>query len=278
MKHDPGTSFRYPTLGNYCGHAQPPAAPIQSHQEVYCFGDSSTDCPIYQQSPGRPFPVHLRAKGTSHRKPVARSYLLATAALLMISAGWWIFNSSPAWLLNQDSPSAVALIPVTSSSMTPIPSKVTPSEAPTKTPIAPTRTPPRTPTVTPTSPQPTHTLEFPFKVGEQTYLLHRVREGENFEVLEETYVTSAGAILALNYSLSSPLWVNSVIVISPGLQVVDPKLPAFRPYEVTDKKISIDELAQQLYVNSDLLRYYNNCSDNCRLSAGDWLMVPFLEP
>lgn len=274
MKHDPGTSYAYPTPGNYCGHAQPRAAPTQAHQEACCFGAAYAACPVYQQSHGRPFPVQLKAKEISHRKPLASSYLLVTLALLLISGGWWIFNAAPAWLLPRDSPSVPLLIPVTSLSRTPLATETSPSAVPTKTAVAPTKTPLRPPTVTPTLAQPTRTLEFPFKVGEQTYLVHRVREGENFEVLEETYVTSTGVILALNDSLSSPLWVNSVIVIAPGVQAVDPELPAFRPYEVTEK-VSIDELARQLNAHPDLLRYYNNCSENCRLSVGDWLIVPY---
>jgi hypothetical protein len=121
-----------------------------------------------------------------------------------------------------------------------------------------------------------HALEIPFSVDEHSFLIHRVRAGESLAVLEVTYVTTSEVILALNDSLSAPLKASSVIVISPGVQVVDRHLPAFRPHEVKDK-ISIDELARQLNVSTELLRYYNDCSNNCRLVTGDWLIVPNIE-
>ncbi len=119
-----------------------------------------------------------------------------------------------------------------------------------------------------------YALEFPFKVGELGFLLHRVREGENFEVLEETYATTSEVILAINDSLSSPLWVNRVIVISPGAQVADPEIPAFQPYEVTDEELLLSDLAEKMDADLALLQYYNNCPDTCRLAAGDWVIIP----
>jgi hypothetical protein len=69
---------------------------------------------------------------------------------------------------------------------------------------------------------------------------------------------------------------NQALDVGFGLgYYVDPELPAFQPYEVTEAKITIDELAQKLEVDSMLLRYFNACPDNCRLAAGDWLIIPY---
>jgi len=51
-------------------------------------------------------------------------------------------------------------------------------------------------------------------------------------------------------------------------------LPAFQPYEVTEAEITSDELAGRFKVDPALLRRYNACDDNCRLGAGDWLIIP----
>lgn len=276
MKHDPGTSFAYPSLGNYCRHCRPPAVPTIVHQEAYCLHDAHQDCLVYQQPANQAFPLPFQTKGHSHRKPIARNVILVALALPLVFTGWWMFGRLQAAEGKEGAPLTVQMTPMMTLSKTPVAS-VTPLPRPSKTPLARTRTPEQSSTLLATPFQQVYALEFPFKVGEYSFLLHRIREGENFEVLEATYVTSAAAILALNYSLSSPLWVDSVIVISPGLQAVDPQLPTFQPYELTDPPISIDELAQQLNVNEELLRYYNNCSDNCRLAAGDWLLVPYVE-
>jgi hypothetical protein len=276
MKHDPGTSFAYPSQGNYCRHCRPPAVPTLVYQGAYCLSDAHKDCLAYQQPADQAFPFPFKAKGHSRRKPIARTAALLLGALLLVFAGWWMFSYPPASKGDEAAPLAVQTTPIISRSRTPVSSQ-TPLVPPSKTPSAPTRTAAHSPTVMSTSSQQVRALEFPLKVGEHSYVLHRIREGENFEVLEAMYVTSAEAILALNYSLSSPLWANSVIVISPGLQTVDLELPAFRPYEVTAQEIPIDELAQQLNVDPALLRYYNNCSDNCLVAAGDWLIVPYIE-
>jgi len=110
-------------------------------------------------------------------------------------------------------------------------------------------------------------------VGEHSFLIHRVPPGEIFAVMQVTYVTRSKVILALNDSLSAPLKADTVIVIGPRVQTVNPKLPSFRIYEVTEET-SIDELAQQLDVEPALLRDYNHCSNECRLAPGDWLMIP----
>jgi hypothetical protein len=117
-------------------------------------------------------------------------------------------------------------------------------------------------------------LDVPFQVGEHSFLIHQVREGENFETLEVHYDTTSDVILALNDSLSSPLWANSVIVISPGLRSVDLTVPAFQSYQITDDEAALDELARLLDTDADLLRYYNNCQNDCQFGVGDWIIIP----
>jgi LysM repeat protein len=118
-----------------------------------------------------------------------------------------------------------------------------------------------------------HALEIPIAIGERKLLIHCVLAGETFEMLAQTYTTTSEVIRALNPSLNPPLLANRAIVISPGLQSIDPALPAFQAYEVTEAEITIDELAQKLEVDSMLLRNFNACPDNCRLAAGDWLII-----
>ena len=66
LKNDPSVFFSYPSTGNQCYHCQPPAVPLQAHQEAYCLGASHADCPVYQQAGKKPLPPEFRA-GESQR-------------------------------------------------------------------------------------------------------------------------------------------------------------------------------------------------------------------
>lgn len=140
---------------------------------------------------------------------------------------------------------------------------------PTNSPV-PTST--RTSTATPFSQ--IHALEVPIVVGDRTFLIHRVEWGDTFESIAAAFSTSPAVIQALNHSLKPPLKANSLIVISPGLQEVDPTLPSFDIYQVTKGETTIEELARELNVDPESLRLYNACNDNCRLFPGDWLIIP----
>ena len=118
-------------------------------------------------------------------------------------------------------------------------------------------------------------MEIPIAIGERILLIHRVLPGQTFEMIAQTYTTTSEVIRSLNHSLKPPLWANSAIVISPSLQSMDLALPTFRAYEVSEAETSIDELAQKLKIDSTLLRHFNACPDDCRLAAGDWLIIPY---
>jgi hypothetical protein len=118
-------------------------------------------------------------------------------------------------------------------------------------------------------------LEVPVTIDGIDFLLHRVRVGESFDTLADTYNTTPVVIHSLNSSLSRSKWVDTVIVISPGLQDVDPALPAFEAYQVPDSSITLDDLSAQLNVSSPLISHYNACSGACTFSPGDWLLIPY---
>jgi hypothetical protein len=136
---------------------------------------------------------------------------------------------------------------------------------------------PYTPTPGPTSTpsSKTHALEVPIMVGEQPILMHLVLDGEQVIFLMQQHKTTIEVLQEINFKPAVPLWAGKVIVIAPGLIVnVDPELPPFEPYQVTDKEINIEDLVLKLGVDLNMLKYYNGCTDGCRLVKGDWLLVP----
>lgn len=135
---------------------------------------------------------------------------------------------------------------------------------------------PYTPTPGPSpTPGKPHALEVPFTVGNQTLLMHRILDGEQLVFLTEQHQTTIEVLQEINYKQAVPLWAGQVIVIAPGLIVnIDPELPPFEPYEVTDKEISIEDLNLKLGADLAMLKYYNGCSDGCQFVKGDWLLIP----
>jgi len=266
LRDDSRTFFTYPSTGNHCFHCRFPAVPLLTHQEAYCLGGKHAGCPLYRQDDSKPFPLQFRA-GKGHR--AARSG--STGRLLVIFIGILLLGLV-GFIFFQKFVTPPLMIPQQTFPTQTVPTDIQPSA----TILPPTRSPAPTSTLVPTATSlpPVHALEVQIIVGDHKFIIHRVVEGQTFEMLAVTYTTTSEVIRALNPSLNPPLLANSAIVISPGLQSIDPALPAFQAYEVTEAEITIDELAGKLNVDPALLRHYNACDDNCRLAVGDWLIIP----
>jgi hypothetical protein len=72
MKHDPQTSFGYPSTANYCFHCKPAAIPAENHQVQFCLTDGYEGCEVHGRQGDEPFPGELK----STEAPTA-------------STGWW---------------------------------------------------------------------------------------------------------------------------------------------------------------------------------------------
>jgi hypothetical protein len=273
MRDDPGTSFRYPTLANYCRHCRPCAIPLLEHQENYCIQAAYQDCPVFRQPAGRALPSHFKARVSSLNTPARRLVIVVLALLLLQFAGWKVLRSEAASPSEQLPAFASHIIPV-SGSETRVPAATAP-EGPAMTPGLPVGTPFQPDALQQAAfHSQAHVLEIPFQAGGYHFLMHRVHAGESLAVLEVTYVTTSEVIRALNDPLALPITADRVILIAPGLQVVDPGLPAFELYEVTDEGFGIGELARKLDADAALLKEYNDCAGACRFAAGDWVIVP----
>ncbi len=120
-------------------------------------------------------------------------------------------------------------------------------------------------------------LEVPIQIGDHELLLHRVHGGETFEMVSQNFNTTTDVIRSLNYSfLQHSLWANTVIVIAPNLKTIDPTLPAFKVYAVTEAT-TLEDIAGQLNESAPLLEMYNGCMSFCNLHPGDWLLVPVVK-
>jgi LysM repeat protein len=164
-----------------------------------------------------------------------------------------------------------ALIPATGQS--PSAAAVEPQLA---APVAPPSAVPTTtvPAASPSAAPQTHALEVPFEIDGLSLLMHRVGDGETFEVIDLKYKTTPEVIRALNPSVGASLWAGSVIVIASGMQAVDASLPGFKTHEVDEPTTTIDKVALEYNIDVALLMRYNGCADACELSKGDWVLIP----
>lgn len=277
MKSDPSTAVAYSSPSNHCFHCRVSAIPKLEHQGYFCLTTKHVNCPVYCQSERLPFPsnlAHIESHQKNHYRP-AWQFLIAAVGIILIGFLFWLgYKALPA----KQAPSAElpTLVPATLTLI--IPSQE-PSKVPTFT-AWPTNTPiPATPTAQPTA-QPTelslqnHALEVPIMVGEQSFLMHRVTEGDQILFLTEKYDTNLKVLEWINHVPPAPLFVDKVIVIAPGLKDIDPSLPPLEPYQVADKETDIQGLAGKLGIDLEKLKRYNHCSDTCNFVKGDWLLLP----
>ncbi|GAP23065.1 hypothetical protein [Leptolinea tardivitalis] len=121
------------------------------------------------------------------------------------------------------------------------------------------------------------TLEKPFIIDGQEFVLHRVIEGEGYDFLALKFNTTRAILVDLNYDLSYPLWIGSVIIIAPGMTEKVPGMPAFRIHQVTDEEAAAGRLSTAGTVDNKLLEQYNNCPADCHFNRGDWVLIPFTD-
>lgn len=280
---DPSTSHNFPSIWNYCFHSQPPVSPNFQHQETTCLTEGYVSCPVYLAAKGSAFPAELRNKN----KPLAQASqksnrvyaFIAGAVLLVALAGWWISatfinlptsDATPASLIAGET-QVVAMTKTAALETTDSP-QPTITTATSNDPIIPTST-SWVPAVGENDTPAPYTLEVPFQIGGDDFIIHQVKAGEGLDYLAKIHNTTPEVIREINYAISLPIWTDRFIVIRPGKINIEPSEPSFQPYQVIDGTITIDKLAQKLQVDLAALKYYNACTDVCTFVMGDWVLV-----
>ncbi len=260
-RRDRDVYYSFPSNGNRCYRGGPSDVPTDAHQSAYCLTNAFAGCPVYRGDDGAAFPPDLRAFDASRWSPRLRG--LPWIALIL---GLGLLAELGLYLAPrlQTGSRAPATIPAATAPILPSTETTLPPTQP-----APTLTALPTDTALPQA----HALEAPINVGDREFRIHRVQWGDTFESLAATYATTADVIRLLNYNLVPPLRSDSLIVLAPGLLTPDPTLPAFRLHEVTDAT-TLSALASDLLLDPVTLARFNGCPSDCRLSPGDWLLIP----
>lgn len=263
-RRDAEVCYSYPSASNRCYRSSKDESPALGHQSAYCLVAAHSDCPIFKEADGS-VPAGLQeARPTGGRRTALR--WVAVAAALVILAALGLFAGRRHWggFAAPPAPKAKLVVPPPVAA----PAKATVPQA-TNRPV-----PSETTVPTDTASPQAHTLETAILVDGQEFRMHRVAWGETFESVSSSYNTTQDVIRALNYNFVPPLRANSLIVLAPGLRLVDAGLPAFRVQEVDEAETTVEAVANELGADPALLAEYNGCAAGCRLVAGDWLLVP----
>lgn len=272
MADDPQTSLAFPSVWNYCNHAEPVEAVATDHQQKYCLTARYVNCPVFMRSATGPLPSQIREPSQySGRTGAALKTFIVVGAIVMI-----ILISGMAILQSRNQVNQQVLI-VTN----------TPYIEPSQTASAPPEPALPAPTFTPTPNLVQSPLEFlgtefastraPHDIGsligvDYLFRIHRVAWGENLEIIAQRDGTSIDAISAVNYQFTTPLWLDQIIVIPVNRTDVS-GLPAFQAFRIP-QPILVEDLATQQAVDASILKYYNALPDGTLLLAGEWVLIP----
>lgn len=290
LPDDSRTSLAYPSLWNHCYRANHPAPIELAHQSRVCLC-SFDQCPVYKAGERSSMPAGLPRglKLVRHNKRPARNWiriLLLTSLAVFMAAGILLARSVASLRTRMDvygllaSPAHDTMPTVSGPQLTAdtpaiatnyaaavVQTTITQLQA-TETRGHQSTTTQQT-TVTPTSVC-GHQLDVPF--GEDVKLvIHRVLQGENLTKLAGIYQTTEQSIVAVNYYLPVPVWVDRVVVIPIGIENTG-GLPLFETYQQEDE-ISMEDLAGSLNVDPQALQKYNGFVQHCSTYSG-WLLVP----
>ncbi|HNW95368.1 MAG TPA: LysM peptidoglycan-binding domain-containing protein [Anaerolineaceae bacterium] len=260
----------YPSVNNACYHVSPPTTPTLSHQANCCLKAEYARCQVYTAEHNSKMPVELTIKETRPtRKPFRWLFLSLAAATVLFVCLFLLTNG-------RNSGQTAAPSPTATPTHTAVPfllirdATATPTRAlaltPTSTPVPPTLTPTAQTTRAP------HKLDM--VIGRQDrFIIHRVSSGESIQLFATQNQTTPDVIKSVNYNLVVPIWVDSIIVIP--LDRKDPgDLPAFEPFEIADKGLTLRDIAGQFNVDLDILARYNDLLPEDALEPGEWILIP----
>ncbi len=272
---DPSTLHSFPSTWNGCFRVKTPGVPNFEHQEKFCLTGGYLACPVYKAETMAVFPADLQntIKPEKIRRTPDLIFFVLGGIALLVFAGWLAVSVFKLPIAGGRLSANQVRQTQTNGTTTPVAQTSSTPEStisPTATIFA-SSTPTLAPPVIALTPYP---LEKVFKIGEQDFLIHRIKDGDGLVSFANIYHTTPEVIQASNYLLRIPIQAGNLILIRPDVINVDPAEPIFEIYIVPDKIITLEELAKKLNAEFEKLKYYNACSDRCTVSRDDWVLIP----
>lgn len=274
---DATTHMGFPSCENHCFASSPHKSPDVSHQNSFCLQRSYDRCDVYRNIGGQTQSRNLYKPRQTSRLPKVKYLAALISSSVLILVGFWLVRRGlPVLRVNGLAPNGNVTVPTLEETAAQASFTVSPLNplTPTQFSIA-TVTQPSVQIATPVNP---HRLEVTKVVAGtgHNYLVHVVAVGETLDIIADDYGTTVEAILAVNYRLKPPVWVDYLLVIPVGIKDVT-GLPALDVYVVDEyESIASTSLAEELEVDEAALEYFNVCTDNCEFHRGDILLVPHM--
>lgn len=271
LASDPGSLLAYPARDNLCNNCHPALTPAFDHQDNFCLTNRYEACPAYQSGvlplDARHIASNPIRKSSRKSQKVWLSLFVLVAIGMLILAGWFFFNSvNPSTQL--PAPSVQVTIHPTQELSTAIEPT---AEIPTQEATQPAVTP--SPDVSASQLDVLRRLYVPIGPPDQQFVIHRILDGDNLDILLRRYGTTLEAIQAINPRLPLPIWID-FLVIFPYNNTNVAGLPYLKGVEITQESISIDDLALELGLDPSVIKSLNNCPNGCTLLKSDWILVP----
>jgi len=288
LRDDPATAYGFPSRWNYCHGVRPITPPSLAQQREVCLTTGYASCPAIEAGKKKSLPKGLRWREVGAVRKLIGRWIIVVASLTLLILGGLIFSGYwvPSWVENVPVPAWMQK--TTTNTPTEAPAVITETDTPTVVIKTATVTPEKsivseTPTLSEENIAATQTeialenrcayqLESPFDSARGQFIFYEVAPGESMTILTERYETTQSALEAVNYFLPSPLWAELVIVIPLNRTNID-GLPLFKPVLLDEEDISVEELAQSLFVSAVELIEFNQLDPSCRSFQG-WILVP----
>lgn len=268
LADDEQTALAYPSEWNLCYRCQPPRPPDQEHQSNFCLEQAHATCPVFLAPAGGQLPNVLRFRRVRRRRSGRRLIvifgLLALLMLLLAGAAWYAEQIK----LQTDylGTSAVQTAVILHMLSTPIETNTSVASTETVAPAA-------TSTEVAPSPSPESARGLDQVIGDEfRFILHRIAPGENIALLARQFNTTDQAIVAVNFVLPVPIWVDWVVIIPIDRTDVS-GLPAFEAYQAQGD-VAAETLATELKVDLESFLFYNSFDPGEMVRLGDWVLVP----
>lgn len=253
--------MNFPTLANHCLNCKRPSSPNLEHQNDFCLTNRHVDCVIYKAGQKISMPEEISAVS-----PRFNWLKITPVLVIIILGGIYYFFPKP-------------VVPITAPVVPAIPSPTLvelnlPLPTSTSLSVSSSTNTPEIEQASAVTPQ--HIYEATKLPAGSTsgFLVHIVLHGETLDTIAASYSTTVEAIMAVNYELDPPIWVDAPLVIPVGSQEPVDSV-AFEVYVVEGfETITSNALAEVLSVDAVDLETYNACGTNCQFNKGDVLLIP----
>ena len=298
IKEESSTQYRYPSHAHRCYNVKFPERIELAHQEKFCLSELYKECEVFNSSGEEHLPAHIQVERRERRTPpYFKSWILISLTIglmILLVAGILVVKDRfsrtnyggdgksstpiPTDVFTNSSESIISPSPSTTSTSVPTEKNTKTIEPPAAVLIGiPSETATTTPTYRPTGTKPPTltpgpSFETPFG-PDQSYVLHRVSDGESYTQIAEMYDTSTEVLEGSNIKPESTKLISGMNnLVLPGVHEIE-ETQKFNIVFV-DLRTELKALAEKYRVDLEEIQKYNSLSNEDWIPAGRWLIIP----